>query len=399
MIRRHVLSLALLALFALPLAAQKRSSVVLGAGEEAIYTTDDSIATVSSPPGTNQPPDQLVLVSPQQYGNTIRLRGLKKGEVKLLVESTAQRITEIVTVTVLDKAVAESYRRAIGALSGIDGISPETIFASATGVLITGTTYSQGDATRCSALETAAKAKSAITCAARPHSATGVIIPNTIYTPVPSISLREEIASSAGEAIPGSEGTSSWIAEVRLGDVPFAVLSAPRSVLVDQCIAINAKLRRAIAEWKREAERNRVYPTIVKSRRTTKGYELAMQWRLDQGTRGETLTELTFDEMQHALTKSGTTTDRLAEWWAATLQEAFRLYFLGMIPQRTATADGRPSALAAMYRAAIDLDSTPMTRTDAPDRLAKGATALRWAAGRDPFADYALHVPNDFQAP
>src|SRR5687768_2499456 len=80
----------LLSLASFSIGAQEvvRTSVVLGVGEEAIYTTADSIATVSSPPGTNQPPKEIVRIAPQQYGNTIRIRGVRKGEVKLLVEST-----------------------------------------------------------------------------------------------------------------------------------------------------------------------------------------------------------------------------------------------------------------------------------------------------------------------
>src|SRR5688500_9492725 len=109
----------LLGTFSFALGAEEtRSAVVLGVGQEAIYTTADSIATVSAPPGTNQAPNEIVRVAAEQYGNTIRLRGARKGEVKLLVESTAARITEIVNVTVVDKGIAESYRRATGALAG-----------------------------------------------------------------------------------------------------------------------------------------------------------------------------------------------------------------------------------------------------------------------------------------
>lgn len=394
-------ALLLFLTFSFALQAQEtRSVVVLGVGEEAIYTTADSIATVAAPPGTNQAPNEIVRVAAQQYGNTIRLRGARKGEVKLLVESTAARITEIVNVTVVDKGIAESYRRAIGALTGVDGISPDTVFASGSGILITGMTYSPGDAVRCASLESVpAKGKYAITCAARPNAASSVVVPGTTYAPAPSATLREDIAKLSGEGVPGSEGVSPWFAELRLGDVPFAVLSGSRSALVDRCIGINSRLRRAIAEWKRESDRGRIYPTVVKVRRSARGYELAMQWRLDQGTRGETLTEITLDEIQYAAAKSGTSPDRLVEWWAATLQETFRLYFLGLIPQRTAGSADRPTALAAMYRSAIGLDPAPVTRGDAASRLAKGATALRWAAGADPFADYATRVPSDFQTP
>ena len=399
--RGLALGFLLLGLSSLSIGAQElRSSVVVGVGEEAIYTTADSIVTVSSPQGTNQPPAEIASVAAQQYGNTIIIRGARKGEVKLLVESTAGRITEILTVSVVDKGIADTHRRTAGMLASVDGISADTIFAAGTGVLITGMTHSSADALRCASMETtAAKGKSAITCAARTNSAATAVLPGSDYMPTPNVTLREETSKLSGEVIPGSEGTSSWVAELRLGDVPFAVISAGRGALVDKCIGITAKLRRAIAEWKRAAERNRVYPTVVKARRTSRGFELAMQWRLDQGTRGETLAEITFDEIQYASAKSGTSPDRLVEWWAATLQETFRLYFLGMIPQRTAGTGGKPTALAVMYRSAIAQDPDAMSRDDLAARLALGYTAVRWSRGSDPFAEYATRVPSEFQTP
>ncbi len=398
--KTHRLALAILLAFAaVSLRADVlRTRVVLGVGEEAIYSTADSIATVTFPPGTNLPPREVARVASQQYGNTINIRGVKKGEIKLLVETTVERITEIVTVTVVDKNVADAYRRAVGSLANVDGISPATIFASGSGVLITGETYSVNDYKRCTALETpAARGKSAIVCAARLISAAGAVAPGAGYIPAPSAEFREETSQLSGGATPGSEGESSWVAEVRLGDVPFAVIATSHTALVDKCISIATKLRRAINEWKRETAKDRIYPVVVKAKRTSKGYELAMQWRLDQGTKGDTLAAITFDEMQYAASKSGTTPDRLVDWWAATLQDSFRLYFLGIIPLRSLGSAERPTALALMYLAAVRLEPVAMTRDDAALRLAKGYTGMRWSSGSDPFKDFATRVPTEFQ--
>src|SRR5688500_6238386 len=87
-----------------------RRNVIVGVGEEIVHMTSVSIATVTSPAGTNSGTAQIVRAVPEQYGQNILLRGLKKGEAKLLVESTASRVAEVINVTVVDKAIAARYR-------------------------------------------------------------------------------------------------------------------------------------------------------------------------------------------------------------------------------------------------------------------------------------------------
>lgn len=402
---RRILWAALLSLASTVVTAAElpRGSVVLGVGEEALYTSRVSIATVSAPPGAAQQASGVVKFVAQQYGNNVALRGLKKGETKLLVESTAARVEEVLHVTVVDPATAARYKSVASAMTNVDGVAPSDILVSPNGVLVTGTTFSMSDHNRCLGMERESgkvgKGKKAVAstvvCAARPNSAI-VVVANGDLAPQPSVSIREEFAPATGDVPPGTEGNSLWVAEFRFGDVPFAEIASPsRSVLVDKAIAAATRLRKASAEWKQQAEqRNRVYPVLVAARRSSSGYELAMQYRLDQGTKGETILDVTFDELQHAVRASGSTSDRIIEWWAAALQDTFRLYYLASTPMRTPGGDG---ALLALYRNAVAIDGNAMNRANAPAKVARGYTAQRWAAGRDPFDKYAVKVPSNFE--
>lgn len=387
---------ALLSSAALFAADVVRTNIVVGVGEEAVHPTVASIATVTSPAGTNIGASQVVRAIPEQYGQNLLLRGVKKGEAKLLVESTASRVSEVLNVSVVDKAVAARYRAVVGALANVDGIQANDIIVSDKSILITGTTYSAADQARCLAQETSGKGVSVV-CAARLSSATVAVLPTSGYVALPNVTFTEEFSEASGELIAGSERSSNWIAELKLGDVPVMLLSSPgRGALASKAGTFVTKLRRAVAEWKKAAdEKNRIYPVLASSRRTGTGYELSLVWRLDQGTRGQTLVELTFDELQKATASSGSSSDQLTDWWAASLQDAFRLYFMGSIPLRTGSVSDSP--LMRTYRAALRLDPTPFNRANAPARIARGYTSVRWESGTDPFDGYVTRVPQSFQ--
>lgn len=373
--------------------AVARHNVVVGVGEELMHATSVSIATVTSPAGTNSGAGQVVRATPEQYGQNILLRGVKKGEAKLLVESTASRVAEVINVTVVDKPVAAQYRTVAAAMASVDGIGRDGVVVGEKSILITGRTFSAADQARCMALEKAPRGVS-VTCAARLNSALPAVFPEAGYTPLPNALIEEEFGEASGD-VAGSERSSTWVATIRLGDVPVMLLSAPsKSAMVARAATFTTRLRTAIAGWKRAADQGRVYPVTAASRRTATGYEIAMVSRLDQGSRGETLATFTFDELQKATLSSGATSDQLAEWWAALLQDAFRLYFMGSIPLRTGSGPDNP--LMQTYRAALRLDDSPLSRVNAPARIARGYTAVRWRTGGDPFATSLTTVPPAF---
>ncbi len=376
-----------------------RSSVVVGVGDKIIHTTQTPIATVTMPPGTS---DGIVRATPEQYGQNLLIQGLKRGEAKLLVESTAEKLSEVIHVIVVEKTLGSRYNAVVGALANVEGIERKDIFLGDQAIVITGTTFSAADHARCMSQEKGAPGKKSVSvvCAARLSSAIPAVLPSGSYAPLPNVSLREEFgAAPAGGMLSGAEGDSTWIAEARLGDVPVLLLSSKnRAALVARAAQFSMTLRRAIAEWKREADqRDRTFPVLVSARRRPNGYELTMVWRADQGTRGATLVDFTFDEMQKATMTSGSSSDRLVEWWAAGLQDAFRLYFMGSLPLRTTAGGGPDNALMQVYRKAVRLDASPFNRSNAPVRLARGFTSLRWAAGKDIFADFLTRIPASFQ--
>jgi hypothetical protein len=374
--------------------AVTRRNVILGVGEEVVHMTGVSIATVTTPPGTAS---EAVRFAAEQYGNAVRLRGIKKGDAKLLVESTAARIEEVVHVTVMEKGAAERARQIVTTFANAEGIGRDSVHVASDIVMISGTAFSPADHARCRNAESTASKKSPVTvvCAARMNSAAFVVDGGTDYVPIASVAMREETTAASGEVPAGSEGASRWVAELRFGDVPFAELASnDHSALLRKSGAVVAKLRKASEEWKKAADtQNRIYPVLVHSRRTTSGYELAMQWRLDQGTRGDSIAEFSFDDLQHAVNTAGTAPDRVVEWWAGLLQDAFRLYHLGGLPLRT----GASPALTSIYRSALSLENTPLGRSNAALRVARSFTATRWSSGADPLERLATAVPASFE--
>lgn len=367
-----------------------RQEIVVGVGEDAVYTTRSPLATVNVAGGASQ----IVRAGGDQYGQSVSIRGLKPGEAKLLIETTAARIGEVVNVVVLDKKAAARHRGVLSALGTTTGITARDIFASPSATLVTGTTYAATDQARCLAQES--NSKGAVVCAARLSSALPAVLEGAGYTPLPSVSLSEQAEQLTGEVIPGSEGASIWTLQARLGDVPFLTLtSADRSALVARSAQLVSKLRRATAEWKKAADEGRPYPVLVSSRRTPSGYEMAMGWRMDQGTRGETLIAFSFDEVQKAANAAGTNSDRLVDWWAALLQDGFRLYYNASTPLR-AGAGGDQNPLMRMYHFALRQQADPFGRANAATRLARSYTAMKWSAGSDPFATLLTTVPNAF---
>ena len=103
--RRTLVSLLILLALSAPAWAQQplRRTIVLSPGETVVYTAASQIATLATPAGTNTGANEIIRFDFEQYDTNITVRGVKTGEVKLLVEGTNERIGEIVTAIVVDR--------------------------------------------------------------------------------------------------------------------------------------------------------------------------------------------------------------------------------------------------------------------------------------------------------
>lgn len=370
----------------------------MGVGEQTVVTTASSIATVTTPPGSVG----VVSFAPEQYGNTISIGALKKGEAKLLVESTQSRISEIISVVVVDKTVAARYRFVAGSLAGIEGLQPGDLTTGDNAVIVGGTVYSARDLQRCRAIDTsAAKAspKTPVTfCVARLSSALPAVNLQAPYEPATSVTFTEAPLPAASGAIEGSEGGSSWSAIIRLGDVPVLELaSANRAELFVRAARLAAQMNRLAAAWRVAAEKRAPYPVTFVYYGTATGYDLTAQWKFDQGTRGETLVKLTPDDLLQATMRSGGGTERMIQWWAALMQDAFRMYYIAALPSRTSV--GAAPLLKETYLHAVSLNGGPLNRTNAAIAVARAVAAARWSRGHDPFDGILTSIPAEFQPP
>jgi hypothetical protein len=402
--RRSRLLLFLMLFVAVPLPAQQvvRNTIVLAAGETVVYTSASQIATLATPAGTNTGAGEVIRYQFDQYDTNIAIRGTKPGEVKLLIEGTTQRITEVVNVVVLEPAVADRYRFAVSSIAGIEGLSPASVHVGGRQVAVVGTVYSVADLNRCIALEgqyveTGSKKKKAepvppVSCLVDLSPAAPAVFPQQGYVPHVNVRLTELIGDPNAAVVEARERQTPWAAEVRLAQVPVLTLSsANRADLVARVSDFSRRLERAIAEWKKQAAANRIYPATFQVRPAAGAYELGMTWKYEQGRFGEALIRLTPEELQGASMRSGGGAERLVQWWAALLQDAFRLYFMSLRPAHGA------APLNDLYQNAVKLAPGAFDRASAPVAAARAHFAMRAASGKDPFEELLVRPPAEFQ--
>lgn len=378
-------------------ASPPRRTVVLARGTSSSVETGGDVVTVAPAFGLARY-DDVVGVSFDQYGRTLSLQGKKTGEAKLLIEYTDSNIGEIIRVVVVEKPVADRYQFALSSLAGVEALDPNAIHAAADQLVITGTMYSAADLQRCIALEqqgqpvTKARRKAAavrVVCAARLSPAAVAVHPDQGYDARANLAISEEPAPAGAGAQQGAEGESIWRATVRFAEVPILQMtSRNRADLLARLGRFVAKLNHSIGEWKRTAEARAMYPTTFTARPTPTGHELRMTWKFDQGRAGEALVSFTPADVQDAAARAGGA-DRLVQWWAAVLQDTFRLYLMAARPLRTLTgADDDP--LLALYRRAVRISGGQFDRTNAAVALARAHFATRLATGSDPFTTVLL---------
>lgn len=398
---RRSLLLTGLILLALPGANAQvvRRSVVMHTGQQLHHAAAAPLLTVQTPPGREAETRSIVEAGFEQYGQRVLLEAKREGMAKLLLEKTDSTIGEILHVIVTDQATAERYRRVSAEMAGIEGISPQTVLVAGRDVLITGRVYSTEDQTRClSVAASQSEAKGRVTCAVRLASAVPVVFPDKGYEARPSAELREEASAISGVEPEGLEGPSRWTLWIRFGDVPvLALQSLDRADLIQRAVAFSSTLERALIEWKQEGARREVFfPGTFHVREASSGYELRMQWKFDQGTRGELLATIRPEELQGL--GSNENAARLLRWWAALLQDTFRMYYLAQSPSRT-LAEGQDDAapLLKWYEHALELQPE-LNRQTAPVALARSHFAMWASSGGEPFNQLLIRPPSRFAA-
>ncbi|HVT45092.1 MAG TPA: hypothetical protein VMT00_11950 [Thermoanaerobaculia bacterium] len=374
---------------ALLAAAPLRSQIVMARGQKVAHTAAAQLVTITLPPGADA---SIVRHGFEQYGQNVAIEALKPGEIKLQLEGTNSRIGEIVTVVVTEKKTWDLYRRVVGALSGVEGISDRSIQVAGDRVVVAATLFSAADLQKCIELESTP----GIVCAAQLSSAAAVVYPDTAYRPRGSIELTEQPAPAASATVQGLEGVSTWRAVLRLGDVPFLALVGSRADVMGRSADFASRFNRAAAEWTKRTDRGLPYPATFRRVASPGGYEVTMQWRHDQGTRGDVLMELAGDAIDPRLSASTGGVDRLLQWSSAILQDSFRLYFLGQRPSRTVTPT-EPGPVAMLYDRALRLGGE-MTRVKAPTLLARGFYSMKLSSGSDPFDRFVGRIPPGFEA-
>jgi hypothetical protein len=398
---KRTLFAALLLCATIAQAAPVRKAIVLAKGQRVDHEAAGSVLTVTTSPLALT--DSVARVRFDQYGQTVTLQAVKPGEVKLMLEYTDGRIGEILNVVVTEQAVADRQRFVASSVAAIEGLSAESVHATASHILIAGEVFSAADLRRCESLESgsaAAKGKNkgpVIVCGVRLRSSAAALFPSAGYEPTANVEIREApVAAAAGE-IEGLEGDSIWRATLRLGDVPFLEMASnSRPTLVTRAAKAVIALETAVDEWRRNADAGRTYPTTFGLRRAGNSYEMTMQWKFDQGTRGAPLIEVSPDDVIEISSRSGGGVERLLQWWAATLHDAFRMYFMASIPIKT-TPPGTETPLLAVYNKALALHGAHLERQEAPIAFAQGYTALRWSTGTDPLGTVLTTVPGAFQ--
>ncbi|MHB0968173.1 MAG: hypothetical protein ACYC7A_06860 [Thermoanaerobaculia bacterium] len=395
---RRTLFATLLLCATIAQAAPVRKAIVLAKGQRVDHEAAGSVLTVTTSPLALT--DSVARVQFDQYGQTVTLQAVKPGEVKLMLEYTDGRIGEILNVIVTDQAVADRQRFVASSVAAIEGLSAESVYATASHILIAGEVFSAADLGRCESLESSSGGKTkgpVIVCGVRLRSSAAALFPSAGYEPSANVEIREAPVAAAAGGIEGLEGDSIWRATLRLGDVPFLEMASnSRPTLVTRAAKAVIALETAVDEWRRNADAGRTYPTTFGLRRAGNSYEMTMQWKFDQGTRGAPLIEVSPDDVLEISSRSGGGVERLLQWWAATLHDAFRMYFMASIPIKT-TPPGTETPLLAVYNKALVLHGAHLERQEAPVAFAQGYTALRWSTGTDPLGTVLTTVPGAFQ--
>lgn len=394
---KRVLLAMLLLCAASAQAAPVRKTLVLAKGQRIIHTASGSVITVNTAPLNLA--DKIVRVKFDQYGEAVSVEALAPGEVKLMLEYTDGAIGEVVNVLVTDKGVVERHRFVASSIGAMEGMSQEAVHATPSSILVAGELYSAADYRRCASLQSApAKAGKApaVICGARLRSSAAAVFPDGGYPAAASAEIREEPVEISG-GTRGLEGESRWRATVRVGDVPvLEFASTNRASVVGRAARAVSAFNSAAAEWKKNADAGRVYPATFAVRRGGNAYAITMTWKFEQGSRGGTIAEIAPDDVVDLGARSGGGAERLLQWWAATLHDAFRLYYMANTPMKT-TQPGTDTPLILVYRKAVELNGAQLDRSTAPLAVARAYTALRWSTGADPFAAVLTTIPSAFQ--
>ncbi len=398
MIRRTGLWILLLTLggvLAAPAQEPLRKQVVMYKGQVLSYVAAAPLITIQSPPSLKAETARLLSVHFDQYGQNVVLKGNREGYTKLLLEKTDSTIGEVLHVVVTDRKTWDRYRNVVAEISGIEGLNEEDVMVAGREVLITGNTWGTADEERC--LKTAGSLPSKgtrVACAAHLSHAAPVIHPDRGWTARPAASLRESWQSLSGGDTRGMESESRWTLRLFLGDVPVIALeSGDRADLISRAVSYCGQMNDAIAEWSRDGARRKVYfPGTFQSRKTGSSWEIRMQWKFDQGTRGGLLVPVTAEQMQGA--GAAESPERLVRWWVALLQDSFRLYYLAQRPAETLDGDGS-GPLVELYEQALKVNPE-FNRESAPVALARAAFALDATTGNPLFESLLTQPPAHF---
>jgi len=372
-------------------AAPTRKMVVLYPGHQVTYSTDYTLLTVEPPESLKASTNAAVQYGFEQYGQTVVLKGRKSGYGKLLLEKADSNIGGVLHVVVTDKTTYQAYQRILTELTGVDGISADTILVTDGRVLIGGAVYSKADLDRCVGFEKAFR-KPKVTCAARLSSAVNVVFPAEQYDVRASVETKETADPIAGGEDRGLEGESLWTVTVRLGDVPvLGMESRQLSSFVPRIASFCDELDTVIQQWTADTAKKKVpYPATFSAVRTSSGYELRGQWRFTQGSRGSLLAKVTADDVV-----SFGVPGRAVNWWAAILQDTFHLYFLAERPARTLSATS-PMPLVDLYDNAVRIEPT-FSKENARSALSRSYFSILSSTGTDPFDQLLVQVPTDFK--
>jgi hypothetical protein len=377
---------------ALPVTAAEvsRRIVVLAPGENQALRTASTIATVNYG-GTNRADSaKIASFAGQQYGNSVAIRGIAPGEVKLLVESTASVVSEVIHVRVVDRQTAARHREIVASITR-SGIHEDQVLAAPGAIVITGSVYSPGELELCRRLQTGEQPRKSkaprVICAARLISVSSVVTPASTWQPFASATIQEHFDLVPGSLLRGEESLSRWSAEIRLVDVPVArIAETSHTALVQRLAGAISALDGAITSWSEGAAAASSFPMTVLTRTEQSSVDVRLQWNVGRASRSVTFLRLNFEELRETGARASVNAAALADWWGSILQDALRLYLHGDRPIETARLQ-TDTSLIGLYRNALRLDPTPLAGTNVSGRLARSYTALRWSLGRDPFAE------------
>jgi hypothetical protein len=171
--------------------------------------------------------------------------------------------------------------------------------------------------------------------------------------------------------------------------------STNRADLFVRAARLAAKVNLLAAEWSTAAQKGTPYPTTFNYYGTATGYDLTAQWKYTQGTRGESLIRLTPDDLLQATMRSGGGVERMIQWWAALMQDAFRMYYMAALPAKSSV--GTDPLLRRIYQHAVTLNGTQLDHATSATAIARAIAAERWSEGHDPFEGLLTTIPAEFQ--